>query len=197
MKYFYTIIAILFVNVNILCQDYYLGLDLSYVNELEDCGTIYFDQNGSEADLYQLLMDNGANIVRLRLWHNPEWTGYSNFEDVKKSIARAKEANMAVLLDFHYSDFWADPSRQWRPAAWNNIDDDGILGDSVYQYTYNTLKVLADEGLLPEIVQIGNEINGNILIERLCFCPSANCLIADVAGTRPFPQNRPGHLLKA
>jgi len=147
-------------------QDFYLGVDLSYVNQLEDCGTTYFNQYGIEEEPYQLFADNGANTVRLRLWHDPEWTNYSNFEDVKKSIGRAKALGLKVILDLHYSDFWADPSRQWRPAAWNAITDDQVLGDSVYQYTYNILLTLSDQGLLPDIVQIGNEINGNILIKR-------------------------------
>jgi len=161
----YSIFA--FLNVFIVnAQDFYLGVDLSYVNELEDCGTAYFTMDGVETDPYELLADKGANIVRLRLWHNPQWTEYSNLTDVKISIQRAKEQGMEVMLDLHYSDFWADPSRQWRPEAWKGIDDISILGDSVYEYTYKTLKHLLDAGLDPAIVQVGNEINGNILIER-------------------------------
>lgn len=147
-------------------QDFYKGADLSYVNELEDCGSTYFDQEGVETDVYELFANQGSNIVRLRLWHNPQWTNYSNLADVKKSIKRAKDLGMAVLLDFHYSDFWTDPGRNWRPAAWEAIDDDTILGDSLYQYTFNTLDELFEEDLLPEMVQIGNETNGNILIKR-------------------------------
>jgi arabinogalactan endo-1,4-beta-galactosidase len=147
-------------------QDFYLGVDLSYVNELEDCGTTYFSLEGVESDPYELLANKGANIVRLRLWHNPQWTEYSNFQDVKNAMERAKEQGMEVMLDLHYSDIWADPSRQWRPEAWNGIDDISILGDSVYEYTYNTIQRLLNEGLSPSIVQIGNEINGTILIER-------------------------------
>ena len=149
-----------------IAQDKYLGVDLSYVNELEDCGVVYYDAEGVARDPYELLAEKGANLVRLRLWHSPEWTNYSNFLDVRKAISRSRASGMAVMLDFHYSDFWADPSRQWRPAAWNDVSDDSVLGDSLYQYTYNTLKALADENLLPEIVQIGNETNGNILIKR-------------------------------
>lgn len=73
---------------------------------------------------------------------------------------------MEVMLDFHYSDFWADPSRQWKPEAWNGVEETGELGDSLYQYTYAILTHLVLEGLAPAIVQVGNEINGNILIER-------------------------------
>lgn len=147
-------------------QTFYKGVDLSYVNELEDCGVTYKDASETESDVYEIFENNGANVVRLRLWHNPTWTNYSNLSDVKKSIKRAQDSNMEVLLDFHYSDFWTDPGRNWRPAAWEDIDDDTILGDSLYQYTFNTLEELFEEDLLPELVQIGNETNGNILIKR-------------------------------
>ena len=151
---------------SVFSQTFYTGVDLSYVNEMEDCGTTYMDQAGASADPYQLLTDEGANLVRLRLWHNPQWTAYSNFDDVQKSIKRAQESGSEVLLNFHYSDFWADPGRQWRPAAWEAVTDDTILADSVYHYTYRVLKQLHETGNLPEMVQIGNETNPNILIAR-------------------------------
>lgn len=147
-------------------QEFYLGADLSYVNELEDCGAIYKNRIENEADPFELFSSEGTNLVRLRLWHDPQWTNYSNLADVKGSIARAKSEGMKVLLDFHYSDFWADPGRQWRPAAWESIEDDSMLADELYNYTYNTLVELNKSGLLPEMVQIGNETNGNILIKR-------------------------------
>jgi len=147
-------------------QDFYTGVDLSYVNELEDCGAAYSNRLGVSADPYAILKEEGANLVRLRLWHDPQWTNYSNLTDVKVSIARAKAEGMKVMLDFHYSDFWADPGRQWRPGAWEEVTDDAILEDSVYNYTEKVLTELNDLDLLPEFVQIGNETNGNILIPR-------------------------------
>ena len=102
--------------------------------------------------------------MRIRLWHNPTWTNYSNINDIKKSIQRAKSEGMNVLLDFHYSDSWADPSNQEIPAAWlNQINNTELLGDLVYNYTFDTLNELYNSNLLPEIVQIGNEINAMIL----------------------------------
>jgi arabinogalactan endo-1,4-beta-galactosidase len=160
------LLAGLLICSGIDAQTFYRGGDLSYVNELEDSGVLYYNENLQQVDPYELMADKGANIARFRLWHNPQWTNYSNITDVKKSIARAKAANMSVILDFQYSDFWADPGRQWRPASWNDISDDAVLGDSLYNYTYNTLLELSNEGLLPDFVQIGNEINGNILIKR-------------------------------
>ena len=146
---------------------FYFGADLSYVNEMEDCGAVYYDANRNQKDPYYIFKEAGTNLVRIRLWHNPTWTSYSNFNDVKKSIQRAKAAGMEVLLDFHYSDTWADPAKQFIPAAWlDQIDDTEALGDLLYDYTYETLNTLANEGLLPEMVQVGNEINSMILREE-------------------------------
>jgi len=143
---------------------FYYGADLSYVNEMEDCGAAYKNSEGTNQDPYKIFEEAGANLVRIRLWHSPDWTDYSNYEDVKKSIDRARAEGMKVLLDFHYSDTWADPAKQEIPAAWEaQINNTEILGDSVYNYTYKTLKDLSDSGLLPDIVQVGNETNGMIL----------------------------------
>lgn len=143
---------------------FYYGADLSYVNEMEDCGAIYKDKNGHVTDVYQIFKNEGANIIRIRLWHNPTWTNYSNLEDVKVSIQRAKSKGMRVLLDFHYSDTWADPNHQQIPAAWiDSINDTNALGILLYEYTYDTLNLLANQNLLPDMVQIGNEINPMIL----------------------------------
>lgn len=142
----------------------FLGADLSYVNEVEDCGAKFHSQ-GKEVEPFKFFADHGANIVRLRLWHNPSWTSYGKLTDVKKSIARAKSNNMTVLLDFHYSDNWADPAHQVIPSAWSGIADIEILGDSLYNYTYAVLKELKSENLLPEMVQIGNETNSEIMME--------------------------------
>ena len=143
---------------------FFFGADLSYVNEMEDCGAQYYDNTNTLKDPYEIFEEAGANLIRLRLWHDPTWTEYSNFEDVKKSIQRAKALGMQVLLDFHYSDTWADPQKQEIPAAWvAQLDQVEALGDLLYDYTYETLNALAEDGLLPEIVQVGNEINPMIL----------------------------------
>lgn len=145
-------------------DSFYYGADLSYVNEMEDCGATYKDANGVTKDPFTIFQEAGTNLVRVRLWHNPTWTNYSNFQDVKETIQRAKAKGMDVLLDFHYSDTWADPSTQEIPAAWiNEIDNTEALGNLLYEYTYDTLETLSNDNLLPEIVQVGNEINGMIL----------------------------------
>ncbi len=166
------LIAAFLLNLSISgAQNFYFGNDLSYVNEMEDCGVVY-KENGAPKDVYQIFKDHGGNLVRLRLWHTPSWYDtlnmgkrYSDFQDVRKSIARAKAQGMAVLLDFQLSDFWADPQRQLCPSAWlgvvNNLP---LLKDSLYNYVHKTLSGLNAEGLLPEMVQIGNETNKGIML---------------------------------
>ncbi|MEO0899476.1 MAG: glycosyl hydrolase 53 family protein [Bacteroidota bacterium] len=144
--------------------DFYRGGDLSYVNEMEDCGATYLDENGEEKDPFEIFKEAGTNLIRVRAWHTPDWTNYSTFEDVKKTIRRAKDQGINVLLDLHLSDDWADPGKQKVPAAWLPVvNNTFLLGDSVYNYTYRYLTALDKEGLLPEMVQIGNETNIEIL----------------------------------
>ncbi|MEH6406374.1 MAG: glycosyl hydrolase 53 family protein [Leeuwenhoekiella sp.] len=146
--------------------NFYYGADLSYVNEMEDCGATYKDLDGVIKDPYKIFSEAGANLIRVRLWNNPTWTNYSNYEDVKKTISRAKAQGMQVLLDFHYSDSWTDPEKQEIPSAWaSEVNNTEALGQLLYDYTYDTLDKLAQADLLPEIVQIGNEINPMILQE--------------------------------
>lgn len=161
------LVIILIIALTWSCQQkksptVYVGSDLSYVNEILDCGGAYRSA-GELVDPYKLFAEKGNNLVRLRLWHNPEWSGYSNFEDVKLAIKRSKAEGMDILLDFHYSDTWADPQHQVIPKAWEGISDLSILSDSLYDYTYNTLQKLSEADLLPEFVQVGNEINIEIM----------------------------------
>ncbi|HEY9542719.1 glycoside hydrolase family 53 protein [Prevotella sp.] len=141
------------------------GADLSYVNELQDGGVKYY-KDGTEIDPYNMLKKYGGNLVRLRLWHNPtSWTNYSTLEDVKRSIRRAKQAGLNVLLDFHYSDSWTDPEKNLVPEAWRPfVKYSNLLANSVYDYTYQTLTHLMNTNLLPELVQIGNETNNSIMV---------------------------------
>jgi len=149
---------------NLNSNVFYYGADLSYVNEMEECGAVYKDFNDNDNDPYKIFAEAGTNLVRIRLWHNPTWTNYSNINDVKKSIQRAKSEGIQVLLDFHYSDTWADPSQQEIPSAWlGQINNTNVLGDLLYNYTFDTLNDLANSDLLPDIVQVGNEINAMIL----------------------------------
>ena len=145
-------------------SEFYVGADLSYVNEMENCGVSYKNKEGKTEDVFKIFAEGGSNLVRVRLWHNPTWTNYSNHEDVEKTIQRAKNTNTKVLLDFHYSDDWVDPEKQEIPKAWLPVVDNlPVLGDSIYNYTYKVLDKLSRKNLLPEMVQVGNEINLMIL----------------------------------
>lgn len=143
--------------------NYYLGADLSYVNEMEDHDG-RFRLNGQVVDPFVLFQKYGATIVRVRLWHTPTWTAYSTLADVEKTIRRAKACGMRVLLDFHYSDSWADPAKQIIPAAWAQITDLDTLAQAIHDYTRDTLLHFDRQGLMPEFVQIGNEINSEMLM---------------------------------
>jgi arabinogalactan endo-1,4-beta-galactosidase len=140
----------------------YFGGDLSFANEMNDCGAVYRD-NGTVKDVYTIFKDHGANLVRIRIWTDGNATNYSNLADVEKSIARARAAGMQVLLDFHYSDSWADGDKQIIPKAWAGIADNAALAQALYQYTYDTLTTLDHAGLMPDLVQVGNEINQEML----------------------------------
>ena len=138
----------------------YLGVDISYANEMDDCGAVY-KSGGQTVDQYKFFKSAGANVARIRIWNDPDWTKYSNLADVKRSIRRAKQAGMQVLLDFHYSDDWADGEKQLAPRAWAKLSTPD-QAKALYAFTRDTLKDLDREGLTPELVQVGNETNGEI-----------------------------------
>lgn len=149
-------------NNTVAAGNFYTGADLSYVNEMEDCGAVYRDK-GKKIDPFAFFANQGAKLVRVRLWHNAEWTNYSDLEDVTKTLQRAKANNMKTLLDFHYSDTWTDPEKQFIPKAWAHITDTNELAAILYDYTIDTLSALDKKNLLPDMVQVGNETNIEIL----------------------------------
>ncbi len=142
--------------------DFFFGADLSYVNEMESCGAVY-RENGKPRDPFELFAERGANLVRVRLWNDADWTAFSDLPDVKRTISRARAQNMKVLLDFHYSDEWADGDKQIIPKAWAGIEPTDKLARTLYDFTLGTLLELHGEGLLPELVQVGNETNPEIM----------------------------------
>lgn len=140
---------------------FYRGADLSYVNEMEDCGAVY-RLGGKPIDPFELMKREGGNIVRVRVWVNPSWTKYSGFADVLKTVRRAHAAGLQVLLDLHYSDTWADGGKQIAPAAWATLDKDQQV-KALHDYTLDTLRKLDAEHQMPEMVQVGNETNPELL----------------------------------
>ncbi len=142
---------------------FYLGADLSYVNEMEACGAVYRTADGQARDPFTLFAQRGANLVRARLWHDPDWTAYSTLDDLHRTFQRARSAGMHTLLSLHYSDTWADPGQQAIPAAWRALPDTDALADAVYVYTRAVMASLHAAGLAPSLVQVGNEINSGLL----------------------------------
>lgn len=139
----------------------YLGADLSFTNEMEDCGAV-FRSKGKPVDPFVLMKAKGGTIARVRLWNDPRWTNYSNIWDMTKTVRRAKAAGLQVLLDFHYSDDWADAGKQITPVAWTGMNPDE-QAKALYDFTRKTLADLDAAGLMPEMVQVGNELNVEIL----------------------------------
>jgi arabinogalactan endo-1,4-beta-galactosidase len=149
-------------------SQFVMGADLSFVNQLQENAAVYKDSSVIK-DPFIIFKNHGANVVRVRLWHNPQWLKplnsgkmYSDLYDVEKTIQKAKNAGMAVSLDFHYSDTWADPGNQTIPVAWNGLSL-VVLKDSVYNYTLSVLNYLKSKNLTPEMVQVGNETNQGML----------------------------------
>ena len=137
------------------------GADLSTLQRAEDLGARYSNQNGTQGDAMQILKAAGMNYVRLRVWVNPA-SGYNNQAKVVAFGKQVKAAGLKLLVDFHYSDTWADPGKQFTPAAWNGHSLSQLETD-VYQYTFNVCNALKAAGATPDMVQVGNEINGGML----------------------------------
>lgn len=144
------------------------GMDVSTLLEEEACGARFFDQ-GKEGDLLEILKRYGTNSVRLRLWNDPydeNGTPYgAGTNDLAKTILlakRAKAMGMGVLLDYHYSDFWADPGKQTVPKAWQGYSVEE-LEQAVYDFTKETLEEMVRQNAAPTMVQVGNEITNGLL----------------------------------
>ncbi len=144
------------------------GVDISTLLELEKLKTKYYD-NGAERKLEEILASHGVNSVRLRLWNSPfdiDGVAYGGGSDdlvtVIETARRCKAAGMSFLLDFHYSDFWADTGRQIKPKAWRSYKLDKLC-EAVKRYTVSVLEYLAAAGVSPDMVQPGNEISNGIL----------------------------------
>ncbi len=137
------------------------GVDISSLPQVEDKGGVFYNADGQAQDIFEILAAHGVNYVRLKLWHTPK-NGYNNLEKVKAMATRIKQAGMGFLLDFHYSDTWADPGKQYKPLAWWDYDEEQLRA-AVYDYTKEAIVALREQGTAPDIVQIGNEITNGML----------------------------------
>ena len=149
-------------------RPYAVGADISWLQWQEDSG-ITFSDEGVEGDALALLRDNGFNYIRLRLFVNPrselgysQRDGYCDLEHTLAMAKRIKEAGMYFLLDFHYSDNWADPQKQIMPQAWQTFSYEEVC-QAVYDHTRDTLLALEAQGTMPDMVQVGNEVSNGML----------------------------------
>jgi arabinogalactan endo-1,4-beta-galactosidase len=141
-----------------------LGADISSLQRSLDLGAKYYNAAGAQADPLDILKSAGANYMRLRIWNNPA-SGYNNKAKVLQQARSIKAKGFKLLIDFHYSDTWADPGKQYPPAAWAAHSLSQLQTD-VYNYTYDVCTALKAQGTTPDSVQIGNEINVGMLWPR-------------------------------
>ena len=153
-------------KVEDLPEDFILGMDVSSLIAEEQSGVRYFDFDGEEKDLLQILAENGVTHIRVRVWNEPydeEGRGFGGGNcDIDKALAigqRAAQYGLKLIVDFHYSDFWADPGKQMAPRAWADMDVE-TKAEALYAYTKESLQKLLDGGADIAMVQVGNETNG-------------------------------------
>lgn len=162
-------------KVENLPEDFVFGMDISSVIAEENSGVKYYDFEGRETDLFPFLAASGINYIRVRVWNDPfdaQGRGYGGGNcDIETALAigrRATENGMRLLVDFHYSDFWADPGKQMVPKAWRGLDAEE-KADALYRFTKDSLQTLKDGGVDVGMVQIGNETNQFLCGEKIWF----------------------------
>lgn len=141
------------------------GADVGWLSQMEATGYKFYDSDGTQKECLSLLKDKGINTIRLRVWVNPsddKINGHCSKEETVAMAVKAQNMGMRIMIDFHYSDSWADPGKQTKPAEWSTHTFANLLND-VYNHTYDVLDALKTAGVTPEWVQIGNEISGGML----------------------------------
>lgn len=139
------------------------GADLGWITEMESHGLLFYNASGKAMECTALFKELGFNAVRCRVWVNPT-DGWCGKEDVLAKCKRAKELGMDIMIDFHYSDWWADPGKQNVPAAWKSLDTDG-MAKAVADHTRDVLSYLKSNGIAVKWVQVGNEVENGMLWE--------------------------------
>jgi arabinogalactan endo-1,4-beta-galactosidase len=137
------------------------GADVSWVTEMESKGVLFYDKNGVKTECMALLKSLGMNSIRLRVWVNPT-DGWCNKTDVLVKAKRAKDLGMRIMIDFHYSDSWADPGKQTKPATWASLSFTDLC-TAVSNHTTDILTALKNWNIAPEWVQVGNETGNGML----------------------------------
>ena len=137
------------------------GADISWITEMEAANYKFYDADGTETDCFELMRNLGCNAIRLRVWVNPT-TGYCNTMDVVTKAYRANALGLRLMIDFHYSDTWADPAKQFMPAAWKDLSKSEIVA-AMKEHTTKMLTMLKNLNIEPEWVQIGNEVGSGMM----------------------------------
>ena len=144
----------------------YVGGDISLLPKYEEAGVVYKDKEGQTvSDVLAFFRQQGQNAMRVRLFVSPDGSDKAVCQDldyVKALGKRIKDAGLKLMLDFHYSDTWADPAKQWTPAAWQDLNNDQ-LQDKIYEYTKDCLQQMKAAGAEPDFIQTGNEISYGML----------------------------------
>jgi arabinogalactan endo-1,4-beta-galactosidase len=140
------------------------GADISWVTQFESTNVKFYDKNGAQQDLFALMKNLGFNSIRLRAFVNPS-DGWCNTTDLVAKAVRAKNAGMKIMIDFHYSDVWADPGHQTKPVAWTSLDF-ATLTTTLHDYTVSVMSTLKTNGVTPDWVQVGNETDDGMLWEN-------------------------------
>ena len=144
----------------------YVGGDISMLTKYEEAGVVYKDQNGKAVQPLTFFKEQGLNAMRVRLFVDPSQDDdkavCQDLEYVKALGKRIKDAGMKLLLDFHYSDTWADPAKQWTPNAWKSLNDEQLC-NKIYEYTKECLSQMKEAGATPDFIQTGNEISYGML----------------------------------
>lgn len=151
-------------DTTVVADGFVRGADVSWYTEMAADGRRFYNADGEERTCPALMKELGMDAVRLRVWVHPQNKGcdYSDMADVVRKAAEADRHGLRVMIDFHYSDWWADPSRQEMPADWAGLSGQALL-DTVYAHTYDVLYHLARAGVQPEWVQIGNETRNGMM----------------------------------
>ncbi len=154
--------------------DYIIGADISWVQQRENGGARFSDQ-GVEKDIVQILKDHGFNSIRLRVFNDPTKAtprdrpyspqGYCDLPHTIAMAKRVKAAGMKLLIDFHYSDSWADPDKQFTPSAWAELSFDDLV-KQMHDWTKACVQQMKDAGVMPDMVQVGNEITPGLMTDR-------------------------------
>jgi len=147
------------------------GVDISMLEQIEESGGLFYE-NGNQVDPIQMFKDKGINTARIKIWHTPS-LNYNNLESVLQIADRVNSAGLDLLLDFHYSDTWADPSNQTKPSAWLDLNFE-TLCDSMEQYSRHVITKLKNQNTLPKYVQIGNETDCGLLWPDGYVCGDSN-----------------------